>query len=421
MPKFLFLVSFLLCGNIFAQVEYAREITSKLCSPDFHGRGYVKKGDSIAAEYIVEEFKKLDVAGYKKNKYFQYFSFEVNTFPDTVALSIGDSVLIPGVDFIIDPSNGSIRGDYITEMIPTELVYDLPALREKLMKIHAESTKKILVFDLTNLNGDSLNYVKSVGREIAQSLPVIQLVDHQFMWSVGREQRFRGFFQLQKDKFRFNEKVHLDIHAHFIEEYQSQNVIGKIPSKSSKKDPTIVFTAHYDHLGRMGSQAYFPGANDNASGTAMLLSMMKHFKENPVNYNLVFIAFAGEEAGLLGSKYFVEHPLVKLEKIDFLLNLDIMGSGEEGITVVNGSKFEREFDQLVQINENLELLKKVNIRGPAANSDHYWFTEKGVPAFFIYTSGPNRHYHDIDDKAAYLSFEAYNDILKLLITFVHRF
>jgi Zn-dependent M28 family amino/carboxypeptidase len=209
------------------------------------------------------------------------------------------------------------------------------------------------------------------------------------------------------------------IQAELLKDYTSQNVMAYLPAKR-KCAKTIVFTAHYDHLGRMGKDTYFPGGNDNASGTAMLLTMAKHFKENPSKYNILFIAFAGEEAGLLGSKYFVENTPIKLKKIRFLLNLDIMGSGEEGITAVNGTKFKDEFDMLQGINTEMQLLEKVKPRGPTQNSDHYWFYEQGVPSFFIYTMGPNKNYHDIYDTYENLSFKEYEDITKLLVTFVER-
>jgi hypothetical protein len=64
-----------------------------------------------------------------------------------------------------------------------------------------------------------------------------------------------------------------------------------------------------------------------------------------------------------------------------------------------------------------QFLPKIASRGPAANSDHYFFTEKGVPAFFMYTMGPNKHYHDVDDSFENLSFEKFNSIYQLLIAF----
>jgi hypothetical protein len=116
----------------------------------------------------------------------------------------------------------------------------------------------------------------------------------------------------------------------------------------------------------------------------MIFSIAQELVKNPLDdYNVVFIAFAGEEIGLLGSKFFVEHPLVPLKKIRFVLNLDIMGSGEEGITCVNSTLFKNEFERMVQLNDSSNYLPLIKPRGKAANSDHHFFTEAGVPAFFI--------------------------------------
>ena len=171
----------------------------------------------------------------------------------------------------------------------------------------------------------------------------------------------------------------------------------------------------------MGEDTYFPGANDNASGNGMLVALAKELSTKKLKYNIVFIAFAGEEIGLLGSKYMVEHPLFPLEKIKFLVNLDIMGSGEEGITVVNASLFPKEFKKLQKINARKELLEAIKPRGPAANSDHYFFTKAGVPSIFIYTMGPNKNYHDIADQYTALSFSAYDNIKKLVLLFLFSF
>jgi Zn-dependent M28 family amino/carboxypeptidase len=172
----------------------------------------------------------------------------------------------------------------------------------------------------------------------------------------------------------------------------------------------------------MGKETYFPGANDNASGVGMLLYLAQELSlKRDSNFNYVFIAFGAEEAGLVGSHYFVEHPLFDLKKIRFLLNTDIMGSGEEGITVVNATLFKTEFEKLTQINLEANYLTQVKSRGPAANSDHYFFTEKGVPAFFVYTMGPNKHYHDIQDTAEELSYAAFEPLAKLLLAFIGSF
>jgi hypothetical protein len=94
-----------------------------------------------------------------------------------------------------------------------------------------------------------------------------------------------------------------------------------------------------------------------------------------------------------------------------------MGSGEEGITVVNATLHPEKFATLNQLNAQGQYLKTIKSRGPAANSDHYWFTQKNVPAFFIYTMGENKHYHDVFDTYEALSFSTFNALKQLLIQF----
>ncbi len=96
-----------------------------------------------------------------------------------------------------------------------------------------------------------------------------------------------------------------------------------------------------------------------------------------------------------------------------------MGSGEEGITVVNATEYPKQFQQLFDINTKKNYLTTIKKRGKAANSDHYWFSENGVPAFFIYTMGPNKNYHDVFDTYENLSFNEYNDLIKLLGEFIN--
>jgi Zn-dependent M28 family amino/carboxypeptidase len=171
----------------------------------------------------------------------------------------------------------------------------------------------------------------------------------------------------------------------------------------------------------MGKDVYFPGGNDNASGNAMIISLAEEFLKKPLKkYNILFVAFAGEEVGLLGSKYMVERSIIPLNEIRFMLNLDIMGSGEEGITVVNSTLFPKEFKALRKLNKKLNAVPLVKPRGPAANSDHYFFTEANVPAFFIYTMGTNKHYHDIFDTYNELSFSAFDKLSMLFEHFIRK-
>ena len=414
-----FSILFISFFGFLQEIDEVRRITEKLCTPEFHGRGYVNKGDSIAAAFLVEEFKKINVGPYNGN-YLQHFKLDVNTFPGKMSASQNGKEFIPGKDFIIHPSATGGKAIYNLKELTASDVLDLDNVRNVIREVKSDiNGSTALLIDFTLISEDSTKKVKEIALEIATLLPVIEIVNTKFTWSVGREQAFYPLFEFQENVIDKTQPLTIDIDAKLVKNYQSQNVLAYIPSKK-KCTKTLVFTAHYDHLGRMGENTYFPGANDNASGTAMLLTMANYFVEHPAKYNILFIAFGGEEAGLVGSHYFVENTPIKLNKIKFLFNLDIMGSGEEGVTIVNATLFDKEFQLLQVINKEQNLLSQIKSRGPAANSDHYWFTEKGVPAFFMYTMGPNKHYHDIFDEYQALSFKEYYDITTLLIEFVKR-
>ena len=415
----LILVGFalLIQGVSLAQLHEVKRITKTLCSPEFHGRGYVNRGDSIAGAFIADEFQQL---GLKKRKgsYFQEFSHPVNTFPGKMEVKCANRPLKVGVDFIVDAASAGGNITLNPKRVPASLALNSEEFGRILQSIGDGYNS--IALDFTGLSADTLKKLRGVSQEVANFLPVIELTDAKFTWSVADQQFIYPLIYLKPGIWKEGDELLINIDAELKKNYVSNNVIAFLPAKGCTKK-TIVYTAHYDHLGRMGTETYFPGANDNASGTAMLLSMAAYFKENRPKYNVLFIAFAGEEAGLLGSNYFVENPTYKLKNMSFLLNLDIMGSGEEGVTVVNATLFEKEFSLLQQINAEKNLLTQIKSRGPAANSDHYWFTEKGVPAFFIYTMGPNKHYHDVFDTFEELSFVEYEDITTLLVEFGNRF
>jgi Zn-dependent M28 family amino/carboxypeptidase len=180
----------------------------------------------------------------------------------------------------------------------------------------------------------------------------------------------------------------------------------------------LFVTAHYDHLGRMGTHTYFPGANDNASGTAFMLLLMEHYMKKRPDYTMVFIAFGAEEAGLIGSKYYTQNPIYPLKDLRFLLNLDLMGNGQEGITVVNATVFKNDFKRLADLNKQTDWFTQIKTRGEAANSDHYWFTKAGVPSFFIYTLGGSTAYHDVHDTHQAIEFPKIQELMQLCIQFL---
>ena len=418
MTRFLILF-FLIPLTLIGQDKETKEFTKTLCSAKLHGRGYVNNGDGVAADYIAKTFEKVGLLK-TNNTYFQPFVFPVNSFPGTLSLKINGTELNEGVDYLVSPE--SIGGEFTYKPIylKGEDLFDIKKIQSLINDNLAVLNERILLIRNVGYSKDSTIKIKQLIKRLNELVAVGEITDEKLIWSVSQKtSRFPSF--LIQDSI-LTEKINLIeliIESKFIPNHEAKNVIGYLPAKK-KTDKIIVFSAHYDHLGRMGSRIYFPGANDNASGVAMLVHLAKHFKENPSKYNIYFIAFAGEEAGLIGSKFMAKHPLFDLKKISFLLNLDIMGSGEEGITIVNGSVHKKAFKKMLRINKRINAVKNIKARGKTSNSDHYWFSEKGVPAFFIYTRGPNKHYHDIYDTYEELSFEAFENIANLLMKFTKR-
>ncbi|MES2587634.1 MAG: M28 family peptidase [Bacteroidota bacterium] len=412
-------ISLLSLNSLFSQVEEGKRITKELCSENYFGRGYIKSGDSLAAEFLAKEFEKRGLKKLKKS-WFQNFEFDVNTFPTNMEMKMDEKMLVPGEDFMVDPSSGSSKQTLKYKLVNRNDLKNPNNITRILDEVQKDNSWNAVLFDCTDISKDTLNEIKIFSEYYLKSVDVIIVTNEKFTFSVSSKQYNHALIFVQSKAFKKDSEIETNIVAKLKKNHQARNVIAYLPAKKRTKK-TLFLTAHYDHLGGMGNQTFFPGGNDNASGTSMLLTLADEFAIYPLKYNLVFIAFAGEEAGLLGSKYFVENPLVKLKHIKFVQNLDIMGSGEDGITVVNATIFPEIFDRLNAINEKEKFLTQIKKRGKAANSDHYWFSEKGIPAFFIYTMGPNKNYHDVFDTYEALSFNEYNDLVKLLGEFLRGF
>ncbi len=417
---FVFLLNLAVVCQCHAQeVEYAREVIATLCSELMKGRGYVGNGDRNAAEYLASEFEKAGLKKYAKT-YFQTFTTPVNSFPGNMSLTVNGTMLKPGEDFLIDPSSPGISGSFQVQMLTTE---DLLS-NGWLQKIKDASSKFVGIdaFDKTKFSADEqkrLNEIISFlkyGKDNPAKGTLI-LTTEKMTWSVATELFYKPALIVRAKSISLPITT-LEISAEnkFLKDHKTQNVIGYI--EGSRSDSLVVLTAHYDHLGMMGRETIFPGANDNASGVSMLLNMMKHFSNARPAYSTVFIAFAAEELGLVGSSYFTSHPLFSLNQIKFLINFDLAGTGDDGIQVVNGKIYQQKFDMMVRLNEQHGLLKQVKIRGEACNSDHCMFYAKGVPCFYIYTLGGIQAYHDINDRAETLPLTDYRDYFALLIKFI---
>lgn len=396
-------------------LSYARSLTSTLCSPSYEGRGYVNHGCRKAGAFIVDEFKSNGLLPFQ-GSYEQAFNLNANSFPGQCHVKLGCRKMKPGIDYLVHPSSSGFKGGLSLKRMTAAQILNY--------RFGVAHSKVAIAFAPNKgFSADSLKMVRSKLEKIAQTdCAVVEYTREKLTWSVSQQQfkfpYISCFDTLQRHTDR---KIKVNIDNAFLTGYEVRNCFGLVPSVKPS-DSLIIVSAHYDHLGRMGKKTYFPGANDNASGVAMLMSLARTIQQQPLqNHAVLFIAFAGEEIGLEGSFAFVESGILDLKKITMVLNLDILGSGEDGITVVNGSVFPQFYQRIVQLNESVPAVPVVKSRGKAANSDHFPFSEKGVPSLFVYTMGPNKHYHDIHDRYEHLSFDRFEELHYLFVRFLNRF
>lgn len=386
---------------------------AELSSPSFKGRGYVGKGDSIAAQYIKDRFVEAGLKPFK-DSYFQEFKHDVNVFAEDVLLKLDDNALVPGKDFIVDASCATIKLDAKVIIINRNNPYS------SFLKIKSSAVSKaIIIIDSTGFDQAAKAELIGLSKEIPECRGLIWICN-KLTWTVSPVSLPFPIFYVLKSSFPDKvSKASIDVKSQVIKGYASRNVKGYLVSKS-KPDSFVFITAHYDHLGMMGN-VLFPGASDNASGVSMLIELAEYYsKISDLPYSIVFIAFAGEEAGLVGSEYYVRNPVVFLKKMKLLINLDLVGNGEKGITVVNATEFPKEYKIIEELNSQNRYFEVITKRGKAANSDHYPFSEKGVHSFFIYSLGGTGNYHDPGDVPSTLTMKGYQPLMKLIIDLIAK-
>ena len=381
-----------------------------LCAPAMHGRGYVKQGERLAANYLAQQFTQIGLQSFGTS-YFQPFTLSINTFPKKIVLKLDDRTLVPGKDYLLSEISKSGKGKASLMRLDTTIFTDESARQRFLQMPLSQSVVVYRKKEYSKLVDLPLEYLNKLHE--AQAL--IELQDNNKLTaSVSTAQVSKPIFEIKTSDFKPETKtVKFKAYAKLIPDYPTQNVVGYVKG-TAEPDSFLVLSAHYDHLGMMGPKTYFPGANDNASGVSMLLELAHYFKAHPPRYSVAFLAFSSEEAGLIGSKFYVEHPLFPLKQIRFLMNLDLLGTGDDGIMVQNAPAMAREFDLMTQINERNHYFPALSKRTNAPNSDHFFFTNKGVRGVFFYTLGGIKAYHDVDDRAATLPLTKYREVFGLL-------
>lgn len=406
-------------------IDYAREVINKLCDKSMNGRGIAKGGDKTAADYILTEMRSIGVMPIGDD-YFQKVPVNANIFPGKMSLIFNKdkASLKAGEDFWVDPTSAPALGEFKLTYITRKQLNDPLVRMDKLR----DAKEGFLLIDNIDKSGESADLTKKIDLIInkikteteIQLKGVIIYDNFKLTWNSSNSQAPRTIIyvvkELEADKLK---TAKIEIEAEYKTSYITQNVVGIIEG-SSISDSAIVLTAHYDHLGTLGNDVFFPGANSNAAGVAMLLSLAKHFEMIHPKYSIIFIALGGEVQGLEGSKAYTNYPAIALSKTKFLINFDVIGTGIDGAKVVNGSILEPQFKLLNDINTRNKYLSKLEPRGEACISGHCMFHRKNVPCFSIYAMGGTVNYNNLDDTPENTPLTEFEDMYNLVIKFIER-
>jgi hypothetical protein len=313
-------------------------------------------------------------------------------------------------------SSGSLSGSFEPVLIDATVMRSPTRMLQRLSEAGEE---RFVILDSAGLNNPELyRFVKTMAMTGQLGITgMIELCPNTPGGRVGRRAYQGPCIQVSRNAVpRAIENVRIDILNKYTEEYGTRNVIGFIPGRT---DQFIVFTAHYDMLGSFGQGNYFPGASDNGSGTAMVLDLARHFSEGKKPYySVAFMLFSGEEAGLMGSRHYVDQPLFPLEKIKLTVNLDMVGTGQQGVILFNAPQRPRAAAIVQKINEEKHYMIEVEERPAKPNSDHWPFHMKGVPAIFFLTKGRSGGGHNIFDTPDKLPLYGYENLFNLVIDLI---
>jgi hypothetical protein len=192
----------------------------------------------------------------------------------------------------------------------------------------------------------------------------------------------------------------LNLSVTLDEKRPARNVLAKITgSDKNLKGEYVILGGHYDHLGIDYAGDVFNGADDNASGTAVVMEVARTMKLNTARpkRTVIFALWGAEEEGLLGSKYYTENPIYPLDKTVVYINLDMEGEGN-GRLAFSGVYYAPFIWDIVKPALSKEILANVDAgRGGPGGSDHTYFLSQGVPAYGVFTQGPHFRTNRVGD------------------------
>jgi len=382
-------------------VETYSRIVTQLSSYRFQGRGYAKDGVLKAGRYLERGFAKAGA----DEVLTQPFSIDINTFPGKMEMKVDGRSLSPGSDFVMREYSPGVRGTFKLYYVDTADYDSERMLRE------SEGLFAVCDFWFTYRHKEDFRRLEksAAGVIYKWDTPL------KFYKAYGEKVVERPIVWVSPDFPSDASEVTFNIENRFLDGYVSDNILARVDGR--RHDSCYLFIAHYDHLGNLGRGLFFPGANDNASGTASIVTLASYYAKNRPEFDMWFIAFSGEDANLRGSTWFVEHPLFPLSSIKYLFNFDMVGDNNQIQYCEVSSQGMAGFKKMQCMVDWLKLGEL------AANSDHWPFAEKNVPCILFENESGDyfQYYHTAEDTPEHTVTSTYERLFKLVTQFISEY
>lgn len=414
---------------------------STLASDEFMGRETGTKGEELAMNYIISQFKEIGLKPKGEKKYIQEFPFsEGATFGPGTQLYINDKSFKLNEDFY--PLQYSGTGVVTGYTVKAGYGIYAPKLNHDDYANKLNLAKKIFVLEASTPDGNDPHgkygdYDMKQRVEVAKSKGATAVIFinsdttienpkadfmHKYSSSTIPVIFAKGeAARMLKNDIILNCTVGAEINK--IEK-TGHNIIGFIDNKAAN---TIVIGAHYDHLGMggegslyRGEPAVHNGADDNASGTAALIELAKMLSGKDQKNNYLMMAFSGEEKGLLGSNYFIKHPTVDLRKVNYMINMDMLGrlKPDEPVLLINGTGTSSAWHTVIDTAGMMGLKIKVTESG-VGPSDQTSFYLDSIPAIHFF-SGTHSDYHKPSDDEPLINYDGEVKIVRIIKTVIDK-
>ncbi len=452
-------------NNTTPSQDYYVEVVKELSSEKYYGRSNYNNGTIKAAEYILDQLQKadaqpipqeaIDKAWEGKTRpqlqslqpefkslitpcearrwshgtplqlaYMQHYNFPLNAQRGAVELTVDGTTLQNTIDYTLKEFSPTFKGElevvHLTDnayMTPENFCNHLNSdqyANKAVVIDYDHFTKVMFTYPGIEVYKTYMVPLTKIGALICKTegeiLPYFKSRNH---YNTPMPVFFVG------STFPADAKtVKIEVNAQMIDN-DAHNILAYIPGTENTNKHYII-ACHYDHLGICGPDNIFYGANDNASGTAMLLNLIRHFKQNPPKHSIIFAFFDAEENNLLGSFFYAQNPILPLEDILYFIELDMIGDNGNKIYCQISDNGGEGLQKLNQINTSMDDKFALLDCHPLDDyADHYPFALKGVPAIYMEVDGDtNKNYHSPRDTFENFSPRNYQRFFDLVTRFI---